>query len=63
MIPGQILHAEAPVRLNPGLPVTRMTVLNFADRTVQVGSHYHYAEANPGLDFERSSAHRKRLNV
>ncbi|KOT63880.1 MULTISPECIES: urease subunit beta [Streptomyces] len=63
MIPGQILHAEAPVRLNPGLPVTRMTVLNVADRPVQVGSHYHFAEANPGLDFDRAAAHGKRLNV
>ncbi|MFH8350161.1 urease subunit beta [Streptomyces sp. NPDC018045] len=63
MIPGQILHAADPVRLNPGLPVTRLTVLNAADRPVQVGSHYHFAEANPGLDFDRAAAHGKRLNV
>ncbi|MEV5596164.1 urease subunit beta [Streptomyces sp. NPDC052496] len=63
MIPGQILHADTPVRLNPGLPVTRLTVLNAADRPVQVGSHYHFAEANPGLDFDRAAAHGKRLNV
>ncbi|KAA6223600.1 urease subunit beta [Streptomyces albofaciens JCM 4342] len=63
MIPGQILHADEPVRLNPGLPVTRLTVLNVADRPVQVGSHYHFAEANPGLDFDRAAAHGKRLNV
>ncbi|MEF3118024.1 urease subunit beta [Streptomyces chrestomyceticus] len=63
MIPGQILHADGPVRLNPGLPVTRLTVLNAADRPVQVGSHYHFAEANPGLDFDRAAAHGKRLNV
>ncbi|MFI8998702.1 urease subunit beta [Streptomyces sp. NPDC053542] len=63
MIPGQILHADEPVRLNEGLPVTRMTVLNVADRPVQVGSHYHFAEANPGLDFDRAAAHGKRLNV
>ncbi|MEU9113531.1 urease subunit beta [Streptomyces sp. NPDC048483] len=63
MIPGQILHADEPVRLNEGLPVTRMTVLNAADRPVQVGSHYHFAEANPGLDFDRAAAHGKRLNV
>ncbi|GAB7029428.1 urease subunit beta [Streptomyces sp. NPDC021749] len=63
MIPGQILHADEPVRLNEGLPVTRMTVLNAADRPVQVGSHYHFAEANPGLDFDRADAHGKRLNV
>ncbi|TJZ59287.1 urease subunit beta [Streptomyces piniterrae] len=63
MIPGQIQHADEPVRLNEGLPVTRMTVLNAADRPVQVGSHYHFAEANPGLDFDRAAAHGKRLNV
>ncbi|BDH12972.1 MULTISPECIES: urease subunit beta [Streptomyces] len=63
MIPGQILHADEPVRLNEGLPCTRMTVLNAADRPVQVGSHYHFAEANPGLDFDRVAAHGKRLNV
>ncbi|MFI9023895.1 urease subunit beta [Streptomyces sp. NPDC053560] len=63
MIPGQIIHADEPVRLNEGLPVTRMTVLNIADRPVQVGSHYHFAEANPGLDFDRAAAHGKHLNV
>ncbi|WP_438484210.1 urease subunit beta [Streptomyces sp. S186] len=63
MIPGQILHADEPVRLNEGLPRTRMTVLNSADRPVQVGSHYHFAEANPGLDFDRAAAHGKRLDV
>ncbi|MEU8684939.1 urease subunit beta [Streptomyces sp. NPDC048611] len=63
MIPGQILHADEPVRLNEGLPGTRLTVLNAADRPVQVGSHYHFAEANPGLDFDRAAAHGKRLNV
>ncbi|RXS87200.1 MULTISPECIES: urease subunit beta [Streptomyces] len=63
MIPGQILHADEPVRLNEGLPRTRMTVLNAADRPVQVGSHYHFAEANPGLEFDRAAAHGKRLNV
>ncbi|MEU7182141.1 urease subunit beta [Streptomyces celluloflavus] len=63
MIPGQILYADEPVRLNEGSPVTRMTVLNAADRPVQVGSHYHFAEANPGLEFDRAAAHGKRLNV
>ncbi|KUL49630.1 urease subunit beta [Streptomyces sp. NRRL F-4489] len=63
MIPGQILYADEPVRLNDGHPLTRMTVLNSADRPVQVGSHYHFAEANAGLDFDRAAAHGKRLNV
>ncbi|MER7774816.1 urease subunit beta [Streptomyces sp. NPDC048232] len=63
MIPGEILLADAPVPFNEGLPVTRLTVLNTADRPVQVGSHYHFAEANPGLDFDRTAAHGTRLNI
>ncbi|WP_329041189.1 urease subunit beta [Streptomyces sp. NBC_01422] len=63
MIPGEILFAEGRVALNEGLPVTRLTVLNAADRPVQVGSHYHFAEANPGLDFDRRAAHGLRLNI
>ena len=63
MIPGEFLPAEAPVPLNTGRPVTRLTVLNAADRPVQVGSHYHFAEANPGLEFDRAAARGKRLNV
>ncbi|MET7369174.1 MULTISPECIES: urease subunit beta [unclassified Streptomyces] len=63
MIPGEILYAEGAVRLNEGRPVTRITVLNAADRPVQVGSHYHFAEANPGLDFDRRAAHGLRLNI
>ncbi|MEU1621176.1 urease subunit beta [Streptomyces sp. NPDC005722] len=63
MIPGEILHAAEPVVLNAGKPVTRLTVLNSADRPVQVGSHYHFAEANPGLVFDRAAAHGKRLAV
>ncbi|WP_329213450.1 urease subunit beta [Streptomyces sp. NBC_00683] len=63
MIPGEILYAQGTVRLNEGRPVTRITVLNAADRPVQVGSHYHFAEANPGLDFDRRAAHGLRLNI
>ncbi|MFF7212562.1 urease subunit beta [Streptomyces sp. NPDC008238] len=63
MIPGEILHAAEPVVLNAGKPVTRLTVLNSADRPVQVGSHYHFAEANPGLVFDRAAARGKRLAV
>ncbi|MET7640884.1 urease subunit beta [Streptomyces sp. NPDC005438] len=63
MIPGEIQHAPDPVRINPDRPVTRLTVLNRADRPVQVGSHYHFAEANPGLDFDRGAAHGLRLDV
>ncbi|KJY19094.1 MULTISPECIES: urease subunit beta [Streptomyces] len=63
MIPGEIAFGEGPVLLNEGRPVTRLTVLNSADRPVQVGSHYHFAEANPGLDFDRAAAHGLRLNI
>jgi urease subunit beta len=63
MIPGEIRYADAPVVLNEGKPVTRLTVLNRADRPIQVGSHYHFAEANPGLDFDRAAAHGLRLAV
>ncbi|MCU4748747.1 MULTISPECIES: urease subunit beta [Streptomyces] len=63
MIPGEIRYADTPVPLNEGAPVTRLTVRNTADRPVQVGSHYHFAEANPGLDFDRAAAHGKRLGV
>lgn len=63
MIPGEILFADAPVELNEGRAVTRLTVLNTADRPVQVGSHYHFAEVNPGLDFDRAAARGLRLNV
>ncbi|MCY0938018.1 urease subunit beta [Streptomyces sp. H34-S4] len=63
MIPGEISYGDGPVRLNEGRPVTRLTVLNAADRPVQVGSHYHFAEANPGLDFDRGAARGLRLDI
>ncbi|MCL6670092.1 MULTISPECIES: urease subunit beta [Streptomyces] len=63
MIPGEILFAEDPIVCNAGREVTRLTVLNAADRPVQVGSHYHFAEANPGLDFDRAAARGKRLDI
>lgn len=63
MTPGEILYAQAPVRLNEGASVTRLTVLNAADRPVQVGSHYHFAETNPGLRFDREAARGRRLDI
>ncbi|MFE0413717.1 urease subunit beta [Streptomyces tendae] len=63
MIPGEILFADEPVAFNEGREVTRLTVLNAADRPVQVGSHYHFAEANPGLEFDRDAAHGRRLDI
>jgi urease subunit beta len=63
MIPGEILYADEPVALNAGRPVTRLTVLNSADRPIQVGSHYHFAEVNPGLTFDRAAARGLRLAI
>ncbi|MFJ8039881.1 urease subunit beta [Kitasatospora sp. NPDC096147] len=63
MVPGEVLHGEGEIGLNAGAPVTRLTVLNAADRPVQVGSHYHFAEVNPGLAFDRAAAYGLRLNV
>ncbi|MFG3249880.1 urease subunit beta [Streptomyces sp. NPDC048187] len=63
MIPGEILFADGPVAFNEGREAVRMTVLNTADRPVQVGSHYHFAEVNPGLEFDRAVAHGRRLDI
>ncbi|WP_354644845.1 urease subunit beta [Kitasatospora camelliae] len=63
MVPGEILYGEGVIGLNEGRPVTRLTALNAADRPIQVGSHYHFAEANPGLEFDRAAARGQRLNI
>lgn len=63
MIPGEILAAAGDHLLNEGAEVTVLTVANTGDRPVQVGSHYHFAEANPGLDFDRAGATGKRLDI
>ncbi|MBH0246236.1 urease subunit beta [Streptomyces bacillaris] len=63
VVPGEILYGVGDIALNEGRPVTRLTVLNAADRPVQVGSHYHFAEANPGLRFDREAAHGLRLHI
>lgn len=63
MIPGEIITPDTEIEINAGLEVTRLMVANTGDRPVQVGSHYHFAEANPGLDFDREAARGKRLDV
>lgn len=63
MIPGEIVHAAEPVPLNPGRPRTTLLVVNTGDRPVQVGSHYHFAVANPALSFDRDAAWGQRLDV
>jgi urease subunit beta len=63
MIPGEIFPAEGDLQLNAGSDVTVLTVANTGDRPVQVGSHYHFAETNPGLAFDRDAARGKRLDI
>jgi urease subunit beta len=54
---------EGSVELNPGRPRTTLTVVNTGDRPVQVGSHYHFAQANDALEFDREAARGQRLDV
>ena len=63
MIPGEILVDEGVHVLNPGRPTLTLVVKNASDRPTQVGSHYHFAETNAGLEFDRQAAHGKRLNI
>jgi urease subunit beta len=63
MIPGEILPAAGDIELNAGQPVTLLMVANTGDRPVQVGSHYHFAETNPGLSFDRAAARGQRLDI
>lgn len=61
--PGQVVTGAEPVELNPGRPRVEVTVVNTGDRPVQVGSHYHFAAANPALEFDRDAAWGLRLDV
>lgn len=63
MIPGEILPAAGEIEINAGLPVTTLMVANTGDRPVQVGSHYHFAETNAALAFDRSAARGQRLDI
>ena len=63
MIPGEIIPAAGDLELNAGLPRTRVTVANTGDRPIQVGSHYHFAETNPALRFDRPQARGQRLDI
>jgi urease subunit beta len=63
MIPGEIIVGDEPVAINAGKPVTHLTVVNTGDRPVQVGSHFHFAETNPALRFDRAAARGLRLAV
>jgi urease subunit beta len=63
MIPGETIPASGDVELNVGLPRTTLTVANTGDRPIQVGSHYHFAETNPALSFDRTAARGCRLDI
>jgi len=63
MIPGEILCAEGEITLNEDREAITLTVANTGDRPVQVGSHYHFAETNPGLAFDRDAARGRRLDI
>jgi urease subunit beta len=63
MIPGEVLLGEGAVEINPGRPVITLRVENRGDRPVQVGSHFHFAEANAALEFDRGIAWGTRLAV
>ncbi len=63
MIPGELIPAEGDLTLNEGAEVTTLMVANTGDRPIQVGSHYHFAETNPALEFDRTAAHGLRLDI
>ncbi len=63
MIPGELLTDDGAHALNPGRRTLTLVVRNAADRPIQVGSHYHFAETNGALDFDREAARGMRLNI
>jgi urease subunit beta len=63
MIPGEVIPGDGDIEINAGRAVLSLAVVNTADRPVQVGSHYHFAEANPALDFDRQAARGHRLAI
>jgi urease subunit beta len=63
MIPGEILPASGDIELNAGRPTRKLAVANTGDRPIQVGSHYHFAETNAALAFDRAAARGHRLNI
>ncbi len=63
MIPGEVITADGDIELNVGAAEVALEVTNTGDRPVQVGSHYHFFETNPGLSFDRDKARGMRLNI
>ncbi len=63
LIPGELIPEPGELELNTGRPVTTVSVSNSGDRPVQVGSHFHFAEANAALQFDRAAARGQRLDI
>ena len=63
LIPGELLPEPGELELNAGRPVTTLSVSNSGDRPVQVGSHFHFAEATAALQFDRAAARGQRLDI
>jgi urease subunit beta len=63
MTPGEVITQDGSIELNPGRARVTLTVENAGDRPVQVGSHYHFAQANPALSFDREAARGCRLDI
>ncbi len=63
MIPGEVITPEGEIELNAGLQTATVTVSNSGDRPIQVGSHYHFFETNPALEFDRAAARGMRLDI
>jgi urease subunit beta len=63
MIPGELFPEPGSIELNAGRPVTNLVVANSGDRPIQVGSHFHFAEANAALLFDREAARGQRLDI
>ncbi|MBE1288839.1 MAG: urease subunit beta [Rhodobacteraceae bacterium] len=63
MIPGELFVVEGDLTLNAGAAAMTVMVANTGDRPVQVGSHYHFAETNPALEFDRKAARGMRLDI
>jgi urease subunit beta len=63
MIPGEVITAPGDLELNAGRPAITLTVANTGDRPIQVGSHYHFAETNNALQFDRAKARGHRLDI
>ena len=63
MIPGEVFPAAGTLTLNPDREAITLLVANTGDRPVQVGSHYHFAESNPALSFDREAARGCRLDI